>query len=432
MAEPAQGIATAGMFDRRRLAPVQEWLAVALAISLPWSTSATGILVVLWLLALIPTLTVADVRREVATPAGGLPVLLWACGVAGMLWADVSWAERLNGLNSFHKLLIIPLLFVQFRRGANGRWVLFGFIASCTVLMVLSWESMLLAAMPWQSKAWGILVKDPISQGAMFAVCIFALADLALSAWRAAQRRHAVAMVALALAFLANILAIATSRTTLVAIPLLLVLFGLKRVGWKGTAVLLAGLLVVAAAAWPLSEPLQRRVGSLYGEVLNYRSDGAQTSAGERLEFWRKSVGFVAEAPLIGHGTGTIAALFARASAGQIGVGGVASHNPHNQTLAVAIQLGVAGTAVLWAMWVCHLLLFRGPGLAAWIGLAVVTQNIIGSLFNSHLFDFTHGWLYVVGMGIAGGIALREAEAGWRDGSKAGMEGVSAPPTGTP
>jgi hypothetical protein len=51
--------------------------------------------------------------------------------------------------------------------------------------------------------------------------------------------------------------------------------------------------------------------------------------------------------------------------------------------------------------------LFRGNDLAAWIGLVIVTQNIVGSLFNSHLFDFVQGWVYVIGVGGAGGIVLR-------------------------
>lgn len=58
-------------------------------------------------------------------------------------------------------------------------------------------------------------------------------------------------------------------------------------------------------------------------------------------------------------------------------------------------------------MWIVHLLLFRGNGLAEWIGLVVVVQNIVGSLFNSHLFDFAQGWAYVLGVGVAGGIALK-------------------------
>ena len=87
---------------------------------------------------------------------------------------------------------------------------------------------------------------------------------------------------------------------------------------------------------------------------------------------------------------------------------GVASTNPHNQTLAVAIQLGLVGVAVLWAMWIAHLLVFRGNGLVEWIGLVVVVvQNIVGSIFNSHLFDFVQGWTYVIGVGVAGATVLR-------------------------
>jgi hypothetical protein len=58
-------------------------------------------------------------------------------------------------------------------------------------------------------------------------------------------------------------------------------------------------------------------------------------------------------------------------------------------------------------MWLVHLLLFRGDGLASWIGLLVVVQNFISSLLNSHLFDFHEGWMYVLGVGVAGGMVLR-------------------------
>jgi hypothetical protein len=36
----------------------------------------------------------------------------------------------------------------------------------------------------------------------------------------------------------------------------------------------------------------------------------------------------------------------------------------------------------------------------------VVAQNIFSSLFNSHLFDFHEGWMYVLGVGVAGGMTL--------------------------
>ena len=89
--------------------------------------------------------------------------------------------------------------------------------------------------------------------------------------------------------------------------------------------------------------------------------------------------------------------------------------NPHNQTLNVAVQWGAIGIVVLYAMWLVHLLMFRGEGLVAWIGLLVVVQNIFTSLFNSHLFDFHEGWMYVLGVGIAGGMVLRQAREPYRE-----------------
>jgi O-antigen ligase len=47
----------------------------------------------------------------------------------------------------------------------------------------------------------------------------------------------------------------------------------------------------------------------------------------------------------------------------------------------------------------------------AWIGTVVVVENIVSSTFNSHLFDFMHGWLYVFGVGVVGGMMHREGAA---------------------
>jgi len=57
-------------------------------------------------------------------------------------------------------------------------------------------------------------------------------------------------------------------------------------------------------------------------------------------------------------------------------------------------------------MWYSHASLFTGRDLVTWI-LATVVQNITSSLLNSHLSDFHEGWMYVIGVGVAGGIALR-------------------------
>jgi O-antigen ligase len=134
----------------------------------------------------------------------------------------------------------------------------------------------------------------------------------------------------------------------------------------------------------------------------------SQISAALHLSFFKKSIQLVEEAPLVGHGTGSITELYQQSAVGQKGADATVSTNPHNQTLAVAIQLGVIGGVVLYAMWISHAwLMFSLPGQEGWIGSLLVIQNIISSLFNSHLFDFTQGWTYVFGVGIIGGVALQ-------------------------
>src|SRR6185312_5107503 len=131
-------ISTAPGTHHDRLSRLADFLAIAIAVSLPWSTSATSILVVLWLVALVPSLEWHDLRRVLATPAGGLPVLLAGLGAAGMLWGDVSLTERWNGIDSFLKLLALPLLLTQFRRSGHGVDVFGGYLASCVVLLFVS------------------------------------------------------------------------------------------------------------------------------------------------------------------------------------------------------------------------------------------------------------------------------------------------------
>ncbi len=394
--------------SQKKVATWADTLAVAIAVSLPWSTSATAVLIGLWFFTLVPVVRWDELRQEILTPVGGLPVLLALLGVAGMLWADVSWLERWRGLESFLKLLAIPLLLVQFRRSEHGNWVFAGYMLSCVALLTIT---IIVIAVPPLAATFlhadNVIVKNAATQSGEFVLSIFGL--LYLMVGTSAQKRWSwvLACVAIILAMLANIFYFSTGRTALVMICVLFVLLALKIRAIKTVAGLLAAAIVLGIIAWTSSPYLRERTVALQAEVQKYEKTNERTSTGERLEFWKKSLEFIRQAPVIGHGTGSIRTLFEKAAAGQTGAAGVAAANPHNQTLAVGIQLGLLGIAVLWAMWMAHLTLCRGNTLAAWIGLVVVVQNITGSLFNSHIFDFVQGWTYVIGLGVAGGMILR-------------------------
>jgi hypothetical protein len=405
--------------DMRMLQRVADWVAVAVVVSLPWSTSTSLILIVLWLVTVLPTLAVADMRRELLTAAGGLPVLLWVLAAVGMLWADVPWAERVDGLGGFHRLLAIPLLLAQFRRSEFGRCACYGFLASATVVLVLS---SLLALMPpglvgripvfgRHAMDYGVPVKDYIWQSGIFLICAFGLIGAACERWREARWPTIAAPLCLAACFLVNIAFVATSRTTVVVAPFLAVVLGYRYSGGRGAA--LAGIVAAALTALALnaSPYFHVRVMHSFTELRTYQNSDAANSTGLHMEYLKKSAAIVEAAPFIGHGTGSIAEQFRLAASGDAGsASAAATVNPHNQIFAVAIELGVVGAAVLLAMWAAHGLLFRGAGLMASIGTIIVVQNFLSSLVNSHLFDFGQGWLYVFGVGIVGGTVLRDAQ----------------------
>lgn len=382
---------------------------VLMAVSLPWSTSFVAIFAVIWLLLLIPTIELRDFAETLKRPACVLPILLFALAVVGTLWAtDIPWAARLQAINPVAKLVAIPILIRHFEKSGRGLWVALAFLGSCTVVMLVSWLMFAdhrLALDPMRPL--GVPVKNTIAQGQEFTFCAFGALGAAMYAISRQLKGIALLLALLSAGFIANMLFVANSRTALVCAALLFVLFVVMHFRRRNVILLLIGAIVVGALAWNASSYLRFRVDSVLAEYQTYRSANAVTSTGQRLEFWRKSIRFFESAPVLGHGTGTTRVLFEQDAKGQTGVSAEVIANPHNQTLNVAVQWGLIGVLVLYAMWFAHLRMFTGTGLAAWIGLVAVVENFVSSLLNSHLFDFTEGWIYVLAVGVAGGMVAR-------------------------
>jgi O-antigen ligase len=253
----------------------------------------------------------------------------------------------------------------------------------------------------------GIFVKNYIDQSQEFALCAVALAYPVIRLLRAKRIWLAVLLIAVSLSFVVNMAFVVVSRTALVTIPIMLAVFALLHLKWRSIAIIVCAAIAFAAVAWLTSPQLRWTAETFLRDYQLYKERNIPTSIGNRLEFWQKSLRFFAETPVFGHGSGSTRGLFEQAAVGRVGAAAEIVGNPHNQTLYVAIQWGVIGIVALYAMWWLHLLLFRGESLESWIGLLVVVQNIFTSLFNSHISDFHEGWMYVLGVGIAGGMVLK-------------------------
>src|SRR5487761_1197154 len=305
-----------------------------------------------------------------------------------MLWANVNWSERLTDFASFHRFLAIPLLLAQFRRSEHGMRVLVGFFLSVSAVLLFSVALALFPAIPWQTQQFGVPVKDYILQSEDFVLCAFVLLAIALDDAGKHRWRPAIGLAAFAFCFLADIVFVVTGRTADLVAAVLTVLLGWRQRGWRGS--LGAGIMLcVLGTAGVIASPYMReRLATSITELRAWQTDDAVNSTALHLQFLKEGFSFVETAPVIGHGTGSIAEQYRKEAVGQSGAAAVASVNPHNQTLAVAIQLGLIGAAVLLAMWAAHFMLFRGGGLVGWIGVVIVTDNVVSCLVNSHLFDF--------------------------------------------
>jgi O-antigen ligase len=394
--DPAAWVATTDVFF------------ILVAVSLPWSTSLVAIFAVAALITMVPFFDAKTFLEILKRPVSFLPVALFLLAAAGTLWSDAPWGERLYSVGPAAKLLMVPVLFYHFERTARGLQVFVAFLVSCVLLMAMSWLVAFdphLALKP--GAEYGVPVKNYIDQSQEFALCAVILAYPVISLLRAERPVAALLLGAIVLSFLVNMAFVVVSRTALVTIPVMLAVFAFLHLRWKTSVIIFCTALALSALAFAASPKLRWTIETFSRDYTLYKEENRATSMGLRLEYWQKSLRFVANAPVLGHGTGSTQRLFEQAAVGQVGAAADVVRNPHNQTLNVAIQWGVFGVILLYAMWSSHLWLFRGDGLMAWIGLMVVVQNFFTSLFNSHIFDFNEGWMYVLGVGIAGAAMLK-------------------------
>jgi O-antigen ligase len=393
------------------------------ALVLPWSTSAVSIIIVLWLAAFLPTISPRPFLESLKRPESLLPLIFFALAVVGMLWAGDSWSVRLQGLHPVAKLLLIPLLLYHFSRSRRSHWVFIAFFASCALLMAFSWAIYFAPGLKFAATdSAGVPVKNYINQSQELALCLFAAAPVLLTLLKARRWGAALGWAVLLLGFLCNMMFVVIARTAFVYMPVLLVLFAVRYFRPKAAIGFLVAAAVIVVLLGVSSPYVRYRVQWIAHEYNLRAHTGMATSDGERMAYWRTSIRSIETAPVFGHGTGSTKRLFEQEAAGKTGEWANIVRNPHNQTLYVAIQWGILGCIVLYAMWYFHLALFFERSFTAWVGLVVVVQNFVSSLVNSHLFDFHEGWIYVLGVGVAGGMV-----AAMRRDTKLGARGEARP-----
>jgi O-antigen ligase len=409
------------------LTTARHWAAVATAFTLPWSTSGQAITGGLFVLLALLTIHRDAWLATLCRPAAALPTLLFLLLLGGMMWSPEPLGA--GGITHYAKLLLIPVVMAAAITPREALQIGYAFLAGCLIVLVLSWGSLLWPAGPWAwFKAPGVPVKDNAVQSGCFALCALGLGIAAAREWSLGERKRAAAMTALALLFFADIFLIYVSKTGMLEAVALLGLFLVWLGGWRRAVLIAGGAALTIFMALSASVPAQHRLAEFVSDMQADSISQESVSTASRHDFWNKAIDFVEEAPLFGHGTGSTKSLFQALQATHPSPYGEAVPDPHNQFLAIAIQVGLVGGALLVAMWLAHFLVFAGRDAAALLGQAVVLQNFIGSLFNSHLSTITQGTLYCLAVGLLGALVCRTREPGYLEGhSPAGLDGTGWP-----
>lgn len=375
--------------------------AVATAFMLPLSTTGQAVCVSIFLICALATLDTAALLATTRRLAGLLPVLLFSLLCLGLLWTPESVAFSIKWISPYAKLLLIPVLLASRFSTRQVIQIGSGFVAACTILLMLSWASFIWPGDLWNwFKSPGVPFKDNAVQSGFFALCAFGMANGAVRLWSEGKKRGAVLAIALAILFFTDIFLIFISKTGVLICLALLILF-LSRLDRRRYFVVAPLLVVIGLALWS-SAPAQLRIKEFWTDIHTTDSAKESVSTAARLDFWKKGVALVWAAPVLGHGTGSIKSLYAALETSAPSPYGEATPDPHNQFIGISLQLGLVGGLLLLAMWWVHFQMFRGHQLLNLFGQAIVLQNVIGSAFNSHIATVSQGMLYCLAVGFLG------------------------------
>lgn len=366
-----------------------------------------NLVLVLLLLVALPIFGKALPALVRVDPVAQVALALFGCLLLGTLWGATPWGEAMGILGKYLDLALIPLLMLLLRDPVTRERSLLAFFAIMIIVLTLSWAIglHLLPITPWLRQLIGptALVDNPsifhshITQGMLTSYVCFLFALKV----RAADGRQRGVYVLLALLAGANVLLLLQGRTGYLVLLLLLGWLGwtvLRDKGyepsWRLMAVVLVMPLLVMMMVYQAIPRFHDRVAVAVAELEAWKSGQSNetSSMGTRLDFYANSLKLLEQRPLLGYGTGGLAAAFEKQTSG---TEVLPTKNPHNEYLMLAVQVGLLGPLLLLLLfrtqWRCAAQL---PAFERDAARGLVLTYAVTCLLNSMLLDHTEGLFF--------------------------------------
>ncbi len=367
------------------------WGVIALGLSIPISVALDNVLIsliaILWLLG-------GDLRGKTAVVRHN-PVAVAALVLFGLLAAGAIRGGNSGVLLKYIDLLLIPVFLAFFQDAKTRERALFAFCIAAVASVIVSHlaylnllsHNSLLPREPF----YPIGFKASITHSLIVA---FAAYLFALYAREEQNKAYRVGYIALALLAAHNVVFMGWGRTAYLVLALLFLYFFVVTLGRRGFVAFCALAAATFSTAYVASNTFQLRMLDFAQQFMGWQPGvPSDDSVGERFEYFINSLKLIREHPLLGSGTGSFPAVYAQAVADQ---NMLATVNPHNEYLLIAVQIGLIGLASLiylfYRQW-----RYAGelaPPFYRDLARGLVLTFIVGCLFNSLLLDHTEGLLF--------------------------------------
>lgn len=393
---------------RKSLEVSAKWAAIAIGFSVPISVALDNVLLLVVFLLWFASGNLKEKFRVVSESRVSLAALaLIGLLAIGMLYGKTPFHDALNTLGKYIDLLFIPIFVTLFRDDKSRHLALGAFVFAMLLTLLLSYL-LKFGIVHGSTLINGIDTLDnPIILGFPDNPFIFkqhitqnffmAYSAIILCTWSIFEKNRVrrIAFGVLSLLSAINILFMVQGRTGYVVIAIFILYLFIKKFGSKGILIGAAATFLLGSLAYTVSDSFKDRVHLATSEFLHWhpgKATRASNSIGERMEFYSNTLKIVSKHPFFGVGTGG----FEKAYSAEVeGTKMIPTHNPHNEFLLIASQLGMTGLALLLLLFLAQWFEAGKLPLAEnYLAQALVLAMITGCMFNSFLLDHAEGLFF--------------------------------------
>lgn len=340
-----------------------QWCVVLIGLSVPISVVSDNILMALILLGTLFSLKNIIVHLVSTHPVARAALLLFLILDVAMFYGATPLKDALVILVKYIDLAFIPIFIFLLSDPVVCRRARRAFLLAMAVTLVISyligfeWVEVAPWMHSWTVPSNPAIFHSHITQNNMMAFATF----LALLEWRdAATRISKSAWIVFVLLAMYNMLFMVAGRTGYLILLALLGWFTwssfsrmMHRQGrawdWRLKTLVISMLMVAALASYNISTHLHNRVSLAISEYQNWVPGRADTSIGQRMDFYFNTLQIVKAHALTGVGTGGFPAAFEQQMNGLL-----KTTNPHNEYLMISVQTGLIGLALMLYLYYTH------------------------------------------------------------------------------